>query len=81
MPLANHDAHHNDLRLDIDVIAVSALSRVLVALLVQRLPVKHECDVPFVQQVEEDDLSPELTSSGQVVAVIVRVLVPQRARM
>ena len=52
---------------------------VLVTLLVRRSPVKHERDVPLVQQIEGDDLALELAGSGQVVAGSVRVLVPQRA--
>ena len=51
------------------------------ALLVRRSPVKHERDVPFVQQVKGDDLALELGGSGQVIAGIVRVLVPQRAHV
>ena len=46
------------------------------ALLLQRSPLKHECEISLVQQVEGDDLALEIVGSGQVVASIEHVLAP-----
>ena len=49
------------------------------ALLFQTSPFKHEREVPLVQQVRTDCLALKLTGSVQVVADIVRALMPQHA--